>query len=336
MGEAMSATTAGLTAQPQSYRSGRARRLARQLLHRLTGSILVLLASATITFIALHLMPGDPVTAILGGPTANPTPETVAAAIKEYGLDKPVTTQYALYLARLLHGDLGVSFSQHMRVADVLREQIGPTLLLTASSLLTAWGVALVSVIATVKRSRLLDGVGGMIETMSASVPQFWLGILLLWLFAFRWQILPPAGNGSLAALVLPSLSLAIPLGGFIAKVTRESLELALEQPFILSARTRGLGDFQVRIAHALRHAVLPGLSLSAWAIGALLGNAVVTETIFSRQGIGRQLFLAVCAQDMPLTVGITLFVTIAYVAVSIVIDIIIALIDPRLAGDMS
>ena len=205
--------------------------------------------------------------------------------------------------------------------------------MLAASALLTAWVLALVSVLGTTRRGRL-DGLGSVIETVSASIPQFWLGILLLSLFAFRWPLLPPAGNGSLAALVLPTLSLAIPLGGFLANVMRKSLELALEQPFILSARTRGLGDLQVRIGHAMRHAILPGLSLSAWAIGALLGSAVVTETIFSRQGIGRELFLAVSVQDMPLTVGITLFVTVAYVIASIAIDIVTALVDPRLSGD--
>ncbi len=327
----MSASVAATGPIPHA---GRAGRLAQKLLHRLGGSILVLLASATITFLAMHLMPGDPITAILGGPYANPTPATIAATIREYGLDKPLVTQYGLYLYRLLHGDLGVSFSQHMRVADVLREQAGPTLVLTVSALFTAWLLALLSVLATTRRSPRLDALGSTIETISASVPQFWLGLLLLWLFAFRWEILPPAGNGSLAALVLPTLSLAIPLGGFLAKVTRESFELALEQPFILSARSRGLGDTQVRIGHALRHAVLPGLSLSAWAIGALLGSAVVTETIFSRQGIGRELFLAVSQQDMPLTVGITLFVTVAYIIASVLIDIVTALVDPRLSGD--
>ena len=327
----MSSSSASIAPIPRTSRTAR---LARRLLHRLGGSVLVLFASATITFMAMHLMPGDPVTAILGGPAANPTPETIAATIREYGLDKPLTTQYALYVDRLLHGNLGVSFSQHMPVAAVLREQAGPTLLLTASSLVTAWILALFSVLATVRRSRPFEAAGSMIETVSASLPQFWLGLLLLSLFAFRWQVLPPAGNGSLAALVLPTLSLAIPLGGFLAKVTREALELALEQPFILSARTRGLGDLEVRIGHALRHAVLPGLSLSAWAIGALLGSAAVTETIFSRQGIGRQLVQAVSVQDMPLTVGITLFVTVAYIIASVTIDIVTDLVDPRLVGD--
>ncbi len=323
-----------LAANGPMLRTSRAARLARKLLHRLADSILVLFASATITFVAMHLMPGDPVTAILGGPTANPTPETIAATIREYGLDKPLVTQYGLYLDRLLHGDLGISFSQHRRVAAVVREQAGPTLLLAAAALLTAWALALVSVLATTRRGRRLEATGSMIETISASLPTFWLGILLLSLFAFRWEILPPAGNSGVAALILPALSLAIPLGGFLAKVTREALEIALEQPFILSARTRGLGDFQVRIGHALRHAVLPGLSLSAWAIAALLGSAVVIETVFSRQGIGRELFLAVSVQDLPLTVGITLFVTVAYVIASIAIDIVTVLIDPRLAGD--
>jgi len=310
----------------------RTRRLASGLLGRAAGGGSVLFVSASITFIALHIMPGDPVMAMLGGPTADPSPAAIAAARHEYGLDRPLAVQYGLYLWRLLHGDLGVSFSQHMRVAAVLREQAGPTIVLTLSALAASWIVALLSVLVTTRRNRWLDGAAASVETVGASLPHFWLGIVLLWVFAFRLQWLPPAGN-SLAALILPTVSLAIPLGGFIGRVTRDSFAAALDQPFVLSARTRGLSDWQVRVLHVLRHAVLPGLGLSAWAVAALLGNAVVVETIFSRRGIGRQLFEAVSMQDMPLASGIVLFVTCLYVIASLLIEMLSALIDPRLQG---
>jgi peptide/nickel transport system permease protein len=303
----------------------------RRLALRLASAVLVLLASATVTFFVLHLIPGDIVTAILGGPTANPTPEAVAAAIREYGLDRPLLVQYGLYLGRLLHGDLGISFTQHLPVFDVLRTQMGPTLELMVSALATAWGLALLSVLCTTRRSPLLSRLGTAIETVGAGLPQMWLGILLLWLFSFTLRLFPPAGSSGVATLVLPTLTLAIPLGGFLAQVTREALELALDQPFIVSARTRGLGEAAVRLRHALRHALLPGISLSAWATGALIGNAVVVETIFSRKGLGRELFLAVSMQDMPLTIGIVLAVTLAYIFANLLVDILYGLVDPRL-----
>lgn len=305
--------------------------LARRILSRCLGSAGVLLAAATVTFLAMHMMPGDIVTVILGGPTAAPTPQTIAAAVREYGLDRPLPVQYGLYLGRLLHGNLGTSFSQHLPVIAVLRADVLPTLELAASALLLAWALALASVLGTVRRRSWLSTLGSALETVGAALPQFWLGLLLLWLLAFTFHLLPPAGSDSIASLVLPTLSLAVPLGGFLAQVTREAFEIALDQPFVLTARARGLGDWAVRTRHVLRHALLPGISLSNWAIGALIGNAVVVETIFSRKGLGRQLVLGVSNQDMPLTVGIVMVVSAVYVVAGFVTDALYVLVDPRL-----
>ncbi|MFT8421977.1 MAG: ABC transporter permease [Gluconacetobacter sp.] len=306
------------------------------LLHRaawrLLGGLLVLLAAASLTFAALHLTPGDPVTAILGGAAANPTPEAIAAARHEYGLDRPLAVQYGLYIARIARGDLGQSFSQHMPVIAVLRAQAPPTLALMAASLAVAWLLALLSVVPTARRG-MAGAIASTLETISAGLPQFWLGILLLWGLAFEWRLLPPAGNHGLPALVLPTLSLAIPLAGFIAQVMRESFDLALDQPFILTARARGLSDGAVRLCHALRHALLPCIGLSTWAVGALVGNAVAIEIIFSRQGLGRELFLSVATHDMPLVSGIVLFIALTYILAGLAADTLIVLVDPRLKG---
>lgn len=306
-------------------------RIGQQAFARLARCAAVLFVSVTVTFLALHVMPGSIITAILGGANANPSPATIAAAIKEYGLDRPLVVQYGIYLDRLLHGDLGSSYSQHLRVMSVLRAQALPTLELAASALAAAWALALVSVLSTTRRTRWLSSLGSAVETVGAALPQFWLAILLLSLLAFSFHAFPPAGNDGIATLVLPTLALAIPLGGFLAQITRESLEIALDQPFVLSARMRGLSDRSVRMRHALRHALLPGISLSTWATGALIGNAVVIETIFSRQGLGRQLFLAVSMHDMPLTIGIVLFITVAYVICSLITDALYRVVDPRL-----
>ncbi|ANC05522.1 ABC transporter permease [Pseudomonas putida] len=311
-------------------RRERLRVLGRRAAIRLGGGLLVLWAVATLTFFALRLMPGDPVLAILGGTTGNPTPEAIEATRREYGLDKPLPVQYALYLGRLVQGDLGQSYSQHQPVTRVLAEQAGATLELTFAALVLAWLLVLLLTVVTAGRGRLIGGLASLAETLSAALPHFWLGVVLLAVFAFGLRWFPPAGSDSLASLVLPAFSLAIPLAGFIAQVTRESLELTLDQPFILSARSRGLSDLAVRFRHALRHALLPGVSLSGWAIGALISGAVVCEVIFSRKGVGRQLYQAVQLQDLPLVIGITLVVAAAYVLANVLVDLLYQWIDPR------
>ncbi|KMN22670.1 ABC transporter permease [Pseudomonas helleri] len=305
----------------------------RRAVWRVAGGLLVLWAVATLTFFALRLMPGDPVLAILGGPSGNPSPETIAEATREYGLDKPLAVQYALYLGRLVQGDLGVSYSQHLPVTRVLAEQSWATLQLTFTSLVLAWLLVLLLTVLTAGRQRWVAKVASFAETVSAAVPHFWLGLVLLAVFAFGLRWFPPAGSDGWRTLVLPSVALAVPLAGFIAQVTRESLELTLEQPFVLTARTRGLSETAVRFKHVLRHAVLPGISLSGWAIGALISGAVVVEVIFSRKGLGRQLYQAVQAQDLPLTIGISLTVAAVYVLANILVDLLHLWVDPRQQG---
>ncbi|MFJ4153546.1 ABC transporter permease [Pseudomonas sp. NPDC089752] len=322
----MSLTTLAVT----DPRRERLAALGRRAAIRLAGGALVLWAVATLTFFALRLMPGDPVLAILGGASGNPSPEAIEAARQEFGLDKPLAVQYLLYLGRLLQGDLGMSYSQHLPVTRVLAEQGGATFELTVAALMLAWLLVLLLTVATAGRGRLVGGVASLLETLSASLPHFWLGVVLLAVFAFGLRWFPPAGSDSFASLVLPAFSLAIPLAGFIAQVTRESLELTLEQPFVLTARTRGLSDLAVRFRHALRHALLPGVALSGWAIGALISGAVVCEVIFSRKGIGRQLYQAVQLQDLPLVIGISLVVAAGYVLANILVDLLYQWIDPR------
>ncbi|WP_256349640.1 ABC transporter permease, partial [Pseudomonas sp. P7758] len=193
-------------------RRERLARLGKRALWRLAGGVLVLWAVATLTFFALRLMPGDPVQAILGGPSGNPTPETIAEATREYGLDKPLAVQYALYLGRLVQGDLGVSYSQHLPVTRVLAEQSWPTLELTLTSLALAWVLVLALTVLTAGRRRWVASLASLAETLAAALPHFWLGILLLAVFAFGLRLFPPAGSDGWRTLVLPSFALAIPL----------------------------------------------------------------------------------------------------------------------------
>jgi peptide/nickel transport system permease protein len=298
---------------------------------RIAGVIGVLWGTATLTFVAEKLMRTDPVLAILGGAGAKPSPEQIAAVRAQYGLDRPVLVQYLDYLGGLTHGDLGTSYVRKQPVTDMILQQVGPTLTLTAASLVAAWLVAVGVTLATAHRHRALAAVGSAFETFLAALPQYWLGIVLLVIFAFQLHVLPVVGDGGLDGLVLPALTLALPLAGFLGQVTRDEFASALEQPFAVSARARGRSDWGVRWRHALRHAVLPGLTLSGWALGSLFSTAVIVETIFVRPGLGRVLVDAVIGHDMPVVMGVTLFVAAVYVFANAAVNIAFVRIDPRL-----
>jgi peptide/nickel transport system permease protein len=304
---------------------------ARRVLGRLAGVVGVLWGAATLTFIVEQLMPTDPAQTILGGAGAKPTPEQMAAVRAQYGFDRPVIVQYLDYLGGLLRGDLGTSYVRKQPVSDIISQQIASTLTLTITALVAAWVIAVLVTLLTAHRSRPLAALGSGVETLLAALPQYWLGIVLLVLFAFRLHWLPVVGDGGPEGMVLPALTLALPLAGFLGQVTRDEFSSAMEQPFAVSARARGMSDLGVRCRHALRHAVLPGLTLSGWALGSLFSTAVIVEAVFVRPGIGRVLVDAVTSQDMPVVVGVTLFVAAVYVLANLLVNLAFGRIDPRL-----
>jgi peptide/nickel transport system permease protein len=307
-------------------------RLINQVAIRFLSGLVVLWAIATLTFFAMQHMPGDPALAMLGG--TNPTAEAIAGVKREYGLDRPLMVQYGIYLSHLVQIDLGISYSQRLPVIQVISQQAGATFELILAALTLTWLLVFLLTLSTAGRHNWIGRLGSSVETIMASIPTFWLAILLLAFFAFGLRLLPVAGSDGISSLVLPALALAVPLAGFIGQVTRRSLEITLQQPFILTARLRGLSDWSVRWRHALRHSLLPGISLSGWAIGSLMSGGVVIEVIFSRKGLGRQLVQAVQSQDMPLVIGITLLIAVTYVFINILVDLAYYLVDPRLKGD--
>jgi len=306
-------------------------RLLRRFQSHLLSAVFVMWGAATLTFGVLHLMPGNAAVAIAGGAASHPSHSQIAAVTAQYGLNKPLIVQYLIYLEQLLRGHLGYSSSQQMAVSTVLLQNVGPTLLLMGSALALAWVLALASSVLTVKWTRVGSSIGSGLEVLGASLPSYWLGIVLLEVFAFKLRWFPATGGSGLVGLVLPAVTLAIPLAGFLAQVTREEFESALEQPFITTARARGMGDWGVRIRHALRHAILPGLTLSGWAIGSLVTGAVIVETLFSRQGLGNMLLVGITQQDPPLTLGVTLIVALVYVVANLTVDGLYLIADPRL-----
>jgi peptide/nickel transport system permease protein len=302
-----------------------------RVLRDVVGGVIVLWGAATLTFMAVHLMPGNPAVSYAGGVASHPSRSLLAAIVKEYGLNRPVIIQYLVYLSNLLHGNLGYSASQQMPVSQVIALNVGPTAELTLGSLVLSWVLAIAWTLLTVRRGRVISAIGSGLEVLAASLPQYWLGIILLEVLAFHFGLFPATGGTGLQGLVLPSLTLAIPIAGFLGQVTREEFESALEQPYVTSARARGMSDWGVRLRHALRHAVLPGITLSGWALGALISGAVIVESLFSRNGLGNTLLQGVTQQDMPLTIGVTLIVAVVYVVATIAVDILYQVADPRL-----
>ncbi|MBU8832673.1 ABC transporter permease [Mycolicibacterium goodii] len=303
----------------------------RRALVRIVGVIGVLWGAATLTFLAQQLMPGDPAQTILGGAGARPSPEQLAAVRAQYGFDEAAIVQYLHFLGGLAHGDLGTSYILKQPVADIIGDHLGPTLTLTLVSLVTAWVIAVTVTLLTAHRSRWVTSVGSALEIFLAALPQYWLGIVLLVIFAIQLRLLPVIGGDDIEGLILPALTLALPLAGYLGQVTRDEFSSAMEQPFSVTARARGMSDWGVRWRHALRHAILPGLTLSGWALGSLFSTAVIVESVFVRPGLGRVLVDAVTSKDMPVVIGVTLFVAAVYVLANLLVDLGFVRVDPRL-----
>lgn len=302
----------------------------RRVLLRLLAGVLVLWGAATLTFVGLNVTGGDPALAILGGPEAMPTAEVLAQVRQEYGLDQPLIVQYGQYLGRLARGDLGESYRLRIPVTQAIGAHVGATVQLALWAALLAVVLAIVVAVLTARRSPWVGSVSSGTELVLSSMPSFVLGILLLLVFSFHLRLLPPTGSSGWRTMVLPTLTLALPLAAVLIQVLRQELEDILEQPFIMMARARGLSEAGVRLGHALRHALIPLVTLSGFILASLLGGAVITETLFARQGVGRLMLDAANAKDVPMVLGITLLAALIYVVVNLIVDLLLPLIDPR------
>ncbi|MGW1405522.1 ABC transporter permease [Streptomyces sp. NPDC002403] len=305
-------------------------RWAAPVARRLGSGVLVLWGAATVSFLVLHLVPGDVVDTVLGPSTAA-TPELRERIRADYGLGDPLPVQYLRQLAGLLTGDLGRSYQLGLPVGDVLAGQIGPTVELALTATALALLIAFVAAVATAGRGRVARAVASGLELLAVSVPSYWLGILALTVLSYRFRLLPAAGDQGPAALVLPALTLALPIGGVLARVVRQELDEALARPFALTARARGATERTVLLRHTLRHAALPVATLSGWVVGSLLGGAVLTETVFARPGLGRVLVTAVTSKDIPVVTSLVLLSAAAFVVVNLLVDLAYQVIDPRL-----
>lgn len=314
--------------------AGRVRGVGLAIVRKVLGALVVLWGAATVAFFAQLALPGDRATVILNiraGQAQQRTAEELAPINAEYGLHDPVLVQYWNYLRGLVSGDFGTSYQQFRPVTAIIGEQLGATVTLSLTAILFAWVLMVVWVTLTAGRGPRVRAIGSLVDVVAAGLPAYWLGIILLLVFALGLRWFPVIGGTGIHGLILPALTLAIPLAGFMSQSTRAEFERALEQPFVVSARMRGMADTGVRLRHVLRHAVIPAVTLSGWALGATLSGAVLVESIFSRPGIGTVLVTAVNSQDLPVVVGIVTLVAVFYVAANLLVDLAHLLIDPRL-----
>lgn len=301
---------------------------------RLAAAVFVLWAAITVTFLAVQLMPGDTVSLLLG--ESRNDPDARARTIERWSLDQPVWRQYVDYLARVPRGDLGISYDLSRPVADLIAEAIRPTLTLTVAGLAGAVLLAYLATLASTGRLAVLRPVLTVVELVLLSAPPFWIGIVLLLVFSFQLGWFSVIDPSSWQALVLPALALALPLGAYLAQILRDGVVRAMEQPFAVTALSRGVSTFTALRRHAVRHATLPVLTVLGLMAGGLLGGAVITEQVFGRAGLGTLALNAVTVKDIPLMLGVTLVGTFAFVVMSTIVDLVGIAVDPRIRAARS
>ena len=298
------------------------------LAKRLSQAILILIGVTLITFCLSFLMPADPVRMLAG---RSATQATVESIRKELGLDKSLPIQYLKYVSRLVQGDLGRSYKQKTQVSELIMSRLPATLLLMAGTIFFELLIGLpAGILAATKRGKSADNWIMALSFAGVSVPQFVLGLLLLYLFAHIIPIFPLGGYGSLKHLILPALTLGISGGGWYSRMMRSSMVDVLRQDFIRTARSKGLTERSVVLVHALRNAILPVIAMIGLDIGIFMAGAVVVESVYGWPGIGQMAWQAIQMVDIPIIMGATLVAAVGIVLGNLLADLVIPFIDPR------
>ncbi|MGO4737105.1 ABC transporter permease [Bosea sp. 2KB_26] len=306
------------------------------ILQRISGMVAVMLLVVTIVFVIVRVTPGDPA-AVMLGPDA--TAQDVADLRSRLGLDRSILSQYVLYVGQLLRGDLGQSIFLNMPVTSALLERAEPTFFLTLLSLAIASVIALpVGIYAAYRRGSFIDQAATTLAMLGASIPGFWLGLILMQIFAVRLQILPVSGYGGpdtslierIRHLILPAVALGLVSSALIMRFTRASMLDVLGDDYIRTARAKGLGEQAVILTHALKNALIPILTVLGLTAAVLISGAVVTETVFGLPGVGNLVVSAVLRRDYPVIQGALLVIAGLYVLINFAIDMLYLLVDPR------
>ena len=289
----------------------------------------VLIGASIIVFLMIHLAPGDPVHLIVG---PNVTPEVYNNIVERLGLNDPLPVQYFRFLSNVVRGDLGMSILQRRPVLDIIKEKLPITLELGFASLFISFAIAVpAGVIAAVKRKTFVDYASMTGALLGMSMPTFWVGLLLLYFFAYRWRIFPISGYGTWQHLVLPAFTLGLANAAITARMVRSSLLEVIRQDYIRTARSKGLAESVVINQHALKNALIPIITLLGLRVGWIMGGSVISELVFSRPGLGRLMIEAIFSRDYPIVQGSMLALTACIILANILADILYAVVDPRI-----
>jgi len=301
---------------------------------RLAESIPVLVLASVVVFSMLHLVPGDPVDAMMGAAALQSTArQAVVDRVRdELGLNEPLPVQYARWALGALHGDLGRSFIRDRPVSELIAERLPSTVELAGLSMLIAASLGLVcGLVAALKRNTPIDGVIMAVSLGGVSMPSFWFAVLLILVFSVGLRLLPATGSGTFAQLILPAVALGYEGVALVARVTRAAILEVLTRPYVTTARAKGLPPRAVLLRHVLRNALIPVVTVMGLQVGRLLAGSVIIETVFARQGIGQLAIEAILQKDYPLVQGIILLSASTYVVANLLVDLAYGYLDPRL-----
>jgi peptide/nickel transport system permease protein len=304
------------------------------LSRRLVQAVVVVWGAFTLSFIVLFSIPGDPILTMVagGGEVSSATPEEIDALRAEYGYDRPLYQQYFSQLAGVVTGDLGRSIRSGEQVTTTIANALPATATLAVVALLLALllGVG-IALLATYTRTQWLRQVLLSLPAVGISLPTFWVGLMLVQLLSFTWHVFPALGNEGVQSLVLPAITLALPAAAMISQVLAKSMNDTLSEPYVETALAKGVSRARIHFRHAFRNATIAPMTVLGLVVGHMLAGSVVVETVFSRTGIGRITVIAVTNKDIPVVQGLVVFGAVVFVVVSLLVDVVYPLVDPRI-----
>jgi ABC-type dipeptide/oligopeptide/nickel transport system permease component len=300
------------------------------LARRVLSTIPVLFGVSLLVFLMLELTPGDPVQLMLS--EFQTTPEQIARLRAQLHLDEPMPVQFGRFVWNAMHGDLGTSIRTRRPVLQEIEDNFPSTLQLAVAGLAVAaiLGVGFGIIAAANQRSWLELGTMS-VALIGISMPSFWLGLLLIFTLSLRIPIFPATGGGDWQHLVLPAITLGLGAAAILARLTRSSMLEILRQEYVTTARAKGLAEWAVLLRHALKNALIPVVTIFGLQFGQLLAGAVVVETVFARPGLGRLIIDGILNKDFPMVQGVVLVIAVCYVVVNLLVDLLYAVLDPRI-----
>jgi peptide/nickel transport system permease protein len=301
----------------------------RFVLGRLLLAVPVLIGVTVVTFMIIHLIPGNPAQVMLFG--SNPTPEQVRNLENQLGLNDPLYVQYFHYINALLHGNLGTSFVTGRSVASEITSRAPSTFALSAAAMLVAVLIGIpLGIVGGVAPNSVWDRIGRFVSVSGVAVPFFWLALILTLVFAVRLRWFPAVGSSGVSSMVLPAIALGWGYAAVLTRLLRSRLIEEYHSEYIKTARAKGAGGTRVLFNHALRNAAIPTVTILGLQIGNILTGAAVIEVIFGRPGLGSFLVSSITAKNIPVVQGTVLFIGVIYVVINLVVDLLVGIIDPR------